>query len=99
MTYPSGYEGFGNAFLEAIYFKKPIVVNRYSIFVEDIEPCGFDVLTFESFVTTELIERIYTSLSPENLGRIVEKNYDIAKKHFSYEVLEQKLLPLIESYW
>jgi glycosyltransferase involved in cell wall biosynthesis len=36
VTYLSGYEGFGNAFIEAIYFKKPIIVNRYSIFVEDI---------------------------------------------------------------
>jgi len=32
VTYPSGYEGFGNAVLEAIYFKKPVVVNRYSIY-------------------------------------------------------------------
>ena len=38
VTYPSGYEEFGNAFVEAIYFNKPIVVNRYSIFVEGIEP-------------------------------------------------------------
>ena len=27
VTYPSHYEGFGNAFLEAIYFGKPVVVN------------------------------------------------------------------------
>ncbi len=32
VTYPSGYEGFCNAFLEAIYFRKPVVVNNYSIF-------------------------------------------------------------------
>jgi len=36
ITYPSLIEGFGNAFLEAIYFKKPILVNRYAIFVRDI---------------------------------------------------------------
>jgi len=98
VTYPSGYEGFGNAFLEAIYFGKPIVVNRYSIFVEDIEPCGFDVLTFESFVTTELIEQIKVSLHPDNLKGIVDRNYEIGTKHFSYEVLERKLLPLIASF-
>ena len=27
VTYPSYYEGFGNAFLEAVYFRKPVVVN------------------------------------------------------------------------
>ena len=40
MTYPSTYEGFGNALLEAIYFRVPVVINRYSIYVQDIEPKG-----------------------------------------------------------
>jgi len=99
VTYPSGYEGFGNAFLEAIYFKKPVVVNRYSIFVEDIEPCGFEVNTFESFVTRELVERTKKMLASENLGWTVEKNYELGRRFFSYEVLEKKLLPLIEAFW
>jgi hypothetical protein len=98
VTYPSGYEGFGNAFLEAIYFKKPIVVNRYAIFVEDIEPCGFEVISFESFVTSEVVDRIKSSLDPGNLGWIVEKNFELGKRYFSFEVLERKLLPLIESF-
>ena len=98
VTYPSGYEGFGNAFLEAIYFKKPIVVNRYSIFVEDIEPCGFDVIPFESFVTKEVVDRIKQFLMPQNLSRAADKNYELGKRNFSYEVLENKLLPLIESF-
>lgn len=41
VTYPSNYEGFGNAFLEAVYFKKPIVVNTCSIYTVDIRPKGF----------------------------------------------------------
>jgi hypothetical protein len=98
VTYPSGYEGFGNAFLEAIYFKKPIVVNRYSIFVEDIEPCGFEVIPFESFVTSEVVERIKSFLEPEHLNRAADMNYELGKRHFSYEVLERRLLPLIESF-
>ena len=40
VAYPSTYEGFGNAFLEAIYYKCPIVCNRYAIYRTDIEPCG-----------------------------------------------------------
>ncbi len=31
VTYPSYYEGFGNAFLEAIYFGKPVVVHTYAV--------------------------------------------------------------------
>ena len=98
VTYPSGYEGFGNAFVEAIYFKKPIVVNHYSIFVEDIEPCGFEVIPFEGFVTREIRDRIKQFLEPEHVRSTVEKNFGLGKKYFSYEVLEEKLLPIIKSF-
>ena len=98
VTYPSAYEGFGNAFLETIYFKKPVVVNRYSIFVEDIEPFGFEVIPFESFVTHETVNQIKQLLEPENLSRATDRNYELAQRHFSYEVLEEKLLPLVESF-
>ena len=37
-TYPSHYEGFGNAFLEAIYFRKPVVVISYAVYARDIDP-------------------------------------------------------------
>lgn len=29
VTYPSLYEGWGNALIEAVYFRRPLVVNRY----------------------------------------------------------------------
>jgi hypothetical protein len=98
VTYPSAYEGFGNAFVEAVYFKKPVVVNRYSIYVEDIEPCGFEVIPFESFVSREIVRRIEAFLEPKNVKASVEKNYALGKKYFSYEVLEGLLIPLIESF-
>ena len=51
VTYPSSVEGFGNAFLEAIYFKRPLVVNNYSIFDVDIKPKGFRVIEFDGYIT------------------------------------------------
>jgi glycosyltransferase involved in cell wall biosynthesis len=38
VTYPSRVEGFGNAFLEALYYKRPIVISTYEIFMADIRP-------------------------------------------------------------
>ena len=97
VTYPSGYEGFGNAFLEAVYFKKPLVVNRYSIFVEDIEPKGFDVVSFEGFVTDTVARQVEAMLERDKLAEAVEKNYELGREFFSYETLEAKLLHLIGS--
>jgi len=96
VTYPSGYEGFGNAFLEAVYFRKPIVVNRYSIYVADIEPRGFDVVAIEGFAARKAVDEIRRVLAdPQRRERMVHRNYEIARRYFSYEVLEQKLLHLI----
>ncbi|GAB4184407.1 MAG: glycosyltransferase family 4 protein [Calditrichia bacterium] len=97
VTYPSGYEGFGNAFLETIYYKKPIVVNRYSIFISDIEPKGFDVISFDGFVTSSIIEKIKDVLSnKERQEEMVEKNYQLGLHYFSYETLERLLLSLLD---
>ena len=95
ISYPSGYEGFGNAFLETIYYKKPIVVNRYSIYIVDIEPKGFDTITIEGFVTGQTIEKITEILTNnEHRNQMVEKNYRLGNQYFSYEVLEHLLLHL-----
>jgi glycosyltransferase involved in cell wall biosynthesis len=99
VTYPSGYEGFGNAFLEAIYYKKPIVVNRYSIYIADIEPKGFDVIALDGFVTSKAIEKIERVLHEKAYRKeMVEKNYKLAGKYFSFEVLEKKLMFIISTF-
>jgi len=58
VTYPSTYEGFGNAFLEAIYYKKPILCNRYGIYRTDIEPCGFKVILMDGFLTDDVVAQV-----------------------------------------
>jgi glycosyltransferase involved in cell wall biosynthesis len=99
IAYPSGYEGFGNAFLETIYYKKPIIVNRYSIYIADIEPKGFDVIKLDGFVTDKAVKKIQRVLSdPDYRNKMVKKNYDLAAKFFSYEILEKKLLYLISGF-
>ncbi len=96
VTYPSEFEGFGNAFLEAIYFKKPIVVNNYSIYATDIRPKGFHVIEFDDYVTNDTVERTINILNdPTRAQRWAEKNYQLARKYYSYEVLETKLRLLI----
>lgn len=99
VTYPSGYEGFGNAFLETIYYKKPIVVNRYSIYIADIEPKGFDVIKIDGFATSSAIEKISCVLGDtEELKKMVDRNYELGEKFFSFEILEKRLLHLIGTF-
>ena len=96
VTYPSTFEGFGNAFLEAVYFRKPIVVNKYSIYSFDIEPKGFDTIEIDGFVTEDAVHKAREVLeNPELRQKMVETNYEIATRCYSYSVLQQKLKNLI----
>ena len=92
VTYPSLVEGFGNAFVEALYFKKPIVVNNYAIFATDIKTKGFSVIEFDEFITEETLARTREILADEELAYyLCEKNYELALHHFSYTTLRHKL--------
>lgn len=96
VTYPSLYEGFGNALLEAIYFKVPILINRYSIYTRDIEPKGFDMPVIDGYVTRKAVAQVREVLeNPERRRQMVEHNYEVASRFFSYEVLRRRLRTLI----
>jgi glycosyltransferase involved in cell wall biosynthesis len=96
VTYPSTYEGFGNAFLETVYFKKPILCNRYSIYRTDIEPCGFDVILMDGYLTDEVVNQVHEVLrNAERRRQMVEHNYVTARKFFSYARVEGELQALL----
>jgi mannosylglucosylglycerate synthase len=96
VTYPSEYEGFGNGFLETVYYRKPAMCNRYSIYRTDIEPKGFEAITMDGFVTNDTVEKARAVLEDRSVRRrIVEHNYELGRQFFSYTVLERKLQALL----
>jgi glycosyltransferase involved in cell wall biosynthesis len=99
VTYPSLYEGFGNALIEAIYFRLPVLVNRYPVYIADIGPLGFDFVEIDGQVTDTAVAAVRELVnSPERRQQMVETNYQLATRHFSYQVVEDRLRPLIESF-
>ncbi len=99
VTYPSLCEGFGNAFLEAIYFKKPLLVNRYSTFVRDIEPKGFDLAVMDGFLSKTTVQKVREILeSRERRERMVNNNYEIARRYYSYSMLRRHFGTIINDF-
>ncbi|MBN1149389.1 MAG: glycosyltransferase family 4 protein [Anaerolineales bacterium] len=97
VTYPSTIEGFGNAFLEAIYFKQPIVMSTYEIFRTDIQPKGFKVIGFGDFITQETVDKARSLLDdPEKKLEMVNYNYELGRRYFSYKVLGSRLRVLVD---
>jgi len=92
VTYPSHYEGFGNAFLEAIYFRKPVVVNAYAVYARDIAPLGFRSVEIPQLVSNQAVGQTREILRNETLRREwAETNYSLGLKHFSHAVARRKL--------
>ena len=99
ITYPSVYEGFGNALVEAFYYRKPVLVNRYSIFVTDIEPKGFRVITMDGFLTKNVVSQVRKVISdPVYREEMIDHNYELGRAFFSYSVLRRKLRALITNF-
>ena len=96
VTYPSTIEGFGNAFLEAVYYKRPLVVNNYSIYEADIKPKGFQVIEFDGYISQKTLDETrYLLTHPEKTQEICEHNFALARRFFSYSMLERRLRVLL----
>jgi len=96
VAYPSSIEGFGNAFLEAIYFRRPLVMSTYEIYHIDIKPKGFKVVEFGDYITEDTLSRVRELLlNPEMAQEMCDLNYEIARHHYSYTNLERLLAAII----
>jgi len=99
ITYPSLYEGFGNALLESIYIKKLTILNRYPVYNADIKPIGFKFIELDGFVNEKSVQETrHLMNSPDEVRKITEKNYQLAQEHFSLKVLEAKLKDLLSNF-
>ena len=96
VTYPSVFEGFGNAFLEAVYFGRPILVNNYSTYEVDIRPRGFRVVWLDGFISEEALVLARRLLDdPAEAAAWAARNYELAARHFSFTVLRRHLEDLL----
>jgi len=98
VMYPSIYEGFGNALLEAFYFRVPIIVNRYPVWVRDIEPKNFRVPVMDGFINRKIVIEARRLLDDEAYRtKMVDHNYKLAKKFYGYPILHYCLQTLFSN--
>ncbi len=96
VTYPSSYEGFGNALIETLYFRKPLLVNAYHVYRADIKPASVQAIEIDEDVMPETVAAVHDLLAdPARQREMVEHNYRVGQEHFSLEVLEDTLRALL----
>lgn len=93
VTYPSLYEGFGNALLETIWFGRAALVNRYPVYLSDIAPKGFRFVEIDGAVTPEAVATFARLLAhPEERDAWARHNLALAREHFSFATLRRLLI-------
>jgi glycosyltransferase involved in cell wall biosynthesis len=97
VTYPSTVEGFGNAFLEALYYRRPLVMSRYEIYRSDIQPKGFRIIAFDEFISDETLDQVRRVLDdPALAADIGDHNYELGRRFYSFRTLERRLSLLVQ---
>jgi hypothetical protein len=97
VCFPSIQEGFGNALVEALFFKRPLFVRRYEVYVADIAPMGVRAVEMDDEVTDAVVAAVKDLIaSPEKVEEMVLHNYEVGGEHMSYGVARERLIPLLE---
>jgi len=97
VTFPSLYEGFGNALVETVYFGKPLVVNRYSVYDADIRPLGFRFVEINGSVTDQAVAETRALINDEaRRAEDAAHNFAIGLKYLGFTMLRERLATLLE---
>ena len=106
-TYLPKWEGFGNAYLEAVSCRIPVVISTYLVYKTDIKGAGFDNLEIRDDynedgllnIPESVIEDIHTILNDSQRRiQMTDRNFNIGIREFGFDMLSAKLNTLIESY-
>jgi glycosyltransferase involved in cell wall biosynthesis len=107
VTYLPIWEGFGNALIEAIAARAPIVTTTYLVYKTDIMGIGLNNIEIRGnyddegrlIISDQTLEEMYFILThADEKSDIVNRNFDIARRHFGFETLRSKLSSVISNY-
>ncbi len=106
VTYLPVWEGFGNALLEAMAARAPIVTTTYLVYKTDIKIMGVRHVEIHDryengvlVIPDKAIDEMYTILTERNIREeIVNHNFVIAKEAFGLPTLHTLLNTVISEY-
>lgn len=110
ITYTSVQEGFGNQFLEAVYFRKLPIIYEYPVFKADIAKEGYRYVSLGDYITRRnglyrlplsqiklAVEQTLNYLtSPASLSSLTEHNFQLGMEHHDRNQLNQYLISILK---
>ena len=107
VTYLPVWEGFGNALLESIAARVPVVTTTYLVYKTDIMTAGFRNIEVrdrydedgELVIDDGVLDEIHAVVTDRTRrDEIVEHNFQVARREFSMATLERRLNAVLEEY-
>lgn len=107
VTYLPVWEGFGNAFLEAVAALVPVVITTYLVYKTDLKVMGFENIEIldrydeagKLIINGEAVELACRVLLDRELReRITRKNFEIGAKFFGLDTLDRLLNNMFNDY-
>jgi glycosyltransferase involved in cell wall biosynthesis len=93
VTFPSLREGFGNPVLESMVHRKMLLVAGYPV-LEELREYGFQFLPLDD----RAVDRAVKILEyPQLMEEMVDRNFEIGRKHFSLDNLREEMAELVAS--
>lgn len=107
VTYLPVWEGFGNALLEALAAKVPVVTTTYLVYKTDIKVPGLNNIEIRNqydddghlVIPEQVLDEMHHILThPKEKQELVEQNFITARAEFGFDTLKLKLRQILESY-
>ncbi|NOY68811.1 MAG: glycosyltransferase family 4 protein [Deltaproteobacteria bacterium] len=107
VTYLPIWEGFGNALLEAIAAKVPVVVAQYLVYKTDIRISSLRTIEIRDQYSSEgilkipdsVIDRVHKALAdPDARQKMVERNFKVMAREFGFPKLRENLKDVLDDY-
>lgn len=101
------WEGFGNAYLEAVSCRVPVVISTYLVYKTDIKSAGFENIEIRDDYNEEgllnipesVLDKIHLILNnQEKRIAMTKNNFQTGIKEFGFKMLSEKLNVLLDSY-
>lgn len=107
VTYLPVWEGFGNAFLEAVAASVPVAISTYLVYKTDLKIMGFENIEVldrydesgKLIIDDKVVDQTYQVLIDSSLReKMTRKNFQIGARFFGLDTLDRLLLELFDDY-